>query len=257
MKRNSKRLKVLVMFLLFALILPNPLVQAVTKPVVGVSTVYTEKVGTIQVGVFIASDSKIASGSFELEYDEKLLRIRNQDLTIGETISPALTSTNGAKAGTVSVSWAQASEQTLNGTLLTVSAYMLKAGETANISLKNVKLYSGNGTPIDIQLLDGAVKPFKGETKVHNKKEQPNKEWTVTLNKEFNPSTLNKHTVVVKNSRGALVEVKVKKKTNNSFTVTPISNYGAGKYTLEISEQVRSINGSKLNKAIKHEFTIQ
>lgn len=249
--------KIVILFAFLLALLPSTLVQAVTTPIVGVSTVYSEKVGTVQVGVFIASDEKVASGSFELSYDPKLLRIRDQDVVVGETITQALTSTNGAEAGKVSVSWAQAKEQSVDGTLLTISTYILKAGETANISLKNVKLYREDGSEITVELLDGQVKPFNGDKQVHDKKEKPDKEWTVKLNKDFNPSTLNKHTVTVKNSRGVVVEVKLKKNTNDSFTVTPLNKYAAGKYTLEISEQVRSINGSKLNKAIKHEFTIQ
>lgn len=242
---------------IFTLILPSTFAQAVTKPILGVSTIYTDKAGTVQIGIFINSDDKIASGSFELEYDATLLRIRDQDLTNGESISPAFVSTNASEEGKVTVSWAQADEKKLNGTVLTISAYVLKAGQTVNMNLENVALYNEDGSEVDVQVLDGQVKPFTGEKKVHATKEQANKVWTVTLSKDFNPATLNKYTVLVKNSRNIAVDVKLEKKNNQSFTVTPLTNYAAGKYTLEITDQLRSTNQSKLNKAIIYEFVIQ
>ena len=253
----KKIVKGLVIFCLLLCMLPNTLAQATTKSILGVSTVYTDKVGTIQLAVFVASEEKIGSGSFELNYDSSILRIRDVDLTTGDAISSSFMSTNASEAGKVSVAWAGKEGQSLNGAIINISAYVLKAGQTATISFENGALYSIDGSEVAVELLDGEVKPFTGETTVNSTKEAANKSWTVTLSGDYNPATLNKYTVLVKNSRNIAVEVKLEKRTNNSFTVTPITNYPSGKYTLEITEQLRSVNGSKLNPARKHEFVIQ
>lgn len=255
--RYKMRIIVLALFVLLGCVLPINVADGATKPVLGASTVYTDKTGTVGIAIFIASEQKIASGSFDIMYDSNLLKIREQDITIGEVIAPTLTSLYGSEAGKVSVAWAQAEGQTLDGTVVKLSPNVLKAGQATTIRLANVKLFSEDGTEIVAEVLDGQIQPFNGKKSVHSKKEKSNKAWTITLSQDVNMATVNKHTVVVKNNKGVALDIKVDKKTNHSFTVTPVSQYPTGKYILEISDQVRSVNGNKLTQAIQYEFEIE
>lgn len=247
----------LALALLFALLASPSNGQAATKTVLGLSPVYTQKAGKVQVTVFIDSAEPIASGSFELEYDALLLRLTDKDVEVGDVTKQALVSSNGSEAGKVSFSWAQNTGEALNGTVLTLSPTISKAGQVVDITFNNVKLFDEQGTDIAVDLLNGTIQPFNGNKKVHPTKKGKSDPFKVTLSSAFDPATVNKHTVFVKNSSGVLMNVKIDKLTDTSFTVTPIANYTAGKYSLEISDQVRSKNGKKLTEAIQLEFTVQ
>lgn len=235
-------------------LLPN-LADAKTKSQLGVSTVYADK-GTVDVGIFLSSDVKLAGGSFDLVYDPNLLRVRESDINVGSPLTPFLSSVNGAEAGRISLAFANGADATVDGTLLTFKATLLKTGETVDLKFTNVQLHQANGTVADVKLLNGQIKPFNGETKIHEQKVAGNKEWTVNLSTTFDPATLNEHTVSVKMS-GRQVDVTLTPKDATSFIVKPKTNYARGTYTLEISEQLRSINGGKLKQPIRHQFTVQ
>ncbi|MEK5039855.1 cohesin domain-containing protein [Sporosarcina sp. FSL K6-3457] len=244
------------MLSLFILLLPATLAHAISKPVVGVSTVYVEKTGTVNLSVFIDSDERIASGSFEMVYDPTLLTMRT--VKEGTAWSNQLKSLNSAEPGKVAVAWAQTTGVSMKGTVIdfSVSVPSASIGSTINLTLKNVKLFDAQGREIAAQVLDGQVKPFTGEVKEHPGTVDVNKEWTIRLSTPYNPATLNNQTVTVKRGTVA-VEVIITQIDATTFKVSPKNPYTKVKHTLEITDQLRSISGGKLNKPVRHEFTVK
>ncbi|MEK4711869.1 cohesin domain-containing protein [Sporosarcina sp. FSL K6-5500] len=253
-----RNLKVFVLLSLFMLLLPATLAHAVSKPVVGVSTVYMEKAGAVNLSVFIDSDERIAGGSFDVVYDPTLLTVKDKAVKEGTVWSNQLKAINSAELGKVSVAWAQATGVSMKGTVIEFPATVIAAGagSTMNLTLKNVKLFDAQGNEISVQVLNGQVKPFTGDVKAHPGTVEVNKEWTIRLSTPYNPATLNNQTVTVK--RGTtVVEVTVKPINATSFKMTPKNPYAKGKHTLEITDQLRSEHGGKLNKPVRHEFTVK
>lgn len=245
------------LLLIFGLVLLLPLIgQAAGNTVIGVSTVYQDKVGTVDLAVFIQGSENVASGSFDVEYDSTQLTIVDRDVKEGDILKDSLFSSNGEEAGKVSLAFANAAAGLQNGTLLTFKARVLNAGDTVDLKLANVHFYSADGKEIPIQLIDGQIKPFNGDTKEYAGTVTGDKAWTIKLSKSYNPASLNAYAVTVK--RGTVnIDVTVVPKDDRSFTVTPKVNYPRGKYTLEITEQITSANGSKLNKPVRHVFSVQ
>lgn len=240
------------------LLLPATLAHAVSKPVVGVSTVYTEKAGIVNLSVFIDSDERIAAGSFDVVYDPALLTVRDKAVKEGTVWSDQLKSINSAELGKVSVAWAQTTGVSMKGTVIDFPATVLAAGvnTTINLTLKNVKLFDAQGKEIATQVLNGQVKPFTGEVKVYPGTVGVNKEWTIRLSTPYNPATLNNQTVTVKKGTVA-VEVTIERVDAMTFKVSPKNPYTKVKHTLEITDQLRSTGGGKLNKPVRHEFTVK
>lgn len=248
--------KILVLFLCFVLLLPTVVAHAEETTVIGTSATYEAQGGkTVEIGVYINSKEKIASGSLELLYDKSLLSVK--DVKLGESLSSYLTSVNGEKEGKISLAWANADGKGLDGTLLTVSVRLSKDNENIKLDLENVQLFNEDGSKVAVQLFDGEIKPFSGELKKHTSKVKHDKQWTITLNQAFNPATVNRHTVKVKDRHGDLIDVLVKKRDNTSFVIIPKGDYASGEYTLVISDQIRSSNGKKLKTPIELEFTVE
>lgn len=247
------------MFSLLVLLLPSTLAEAKGNSVLGVSTVYEDRATTVDISVFIQSDEAIAGGSFDVEYDSSIMTVADTDVKQGDLIAPTLylTSTNGAEAGKVSMAFAKFSGgASLDGTILTFRARVTKAKETVDLQLKNVNFYNAQGGRIAIQALSGQVKPFTGKQEEHKDAVKGDKAWTIRLSNAYNPATLNEHTITVK--RGATpFEIIIEPIDATSFKVKPKSNYARGTYTLEISEQLRSTGGSKLNQPVRHIFKVQ
>jgi hypothetical protein len=91
------------------------------------------------------------------------------------------------------------------------------------------------------------------------KKVEPDKEWKIEFNEELKPSTVNNNNVKVTDDKNRRISVKViYSKKDKSIKVRPYSNsYIPGRtYTLIVEKDVRSIDGKKLEKAIKQEFKI-
>lgn len=243
------------LFSLVALMLPNTLVQANSKSVIGISTVYEDKRTTVDIAVFIETNEKVASGSFDIVYDGAALT--SPKIVAGDLRNGYLSSENIQRDGLITVAWAAQSGRALKETLLNFTARTAKAGETVDLKLENVQLYSEDGSPIAVQVLNGQITPFTGETTKHTSTVAGNKEWTITLSEDVNPATVNEQTVSVKNRSGKAIEIVFKKGKGNTIIVAPKNNYAAGTYTLELTEQVRSVNGRKLNPPIRHEFTVK
>ncbi|WP_157843135.1 Ig-like domain-containing protein [Bacillus sp. FJAT-42315] len=249
-------MKFLALLLCFSFLLPTISVRAEEKAVVGVSTVYEERRGVnVDIGIYIHSKEKLAGGSLDLVYDKDLLTVSKA--VVGDQMTSYLSSTNDDQPGKVSFVWADESGEALEGTLLTVSVRLSKASETIPLKLENVQLFSEGLSLVPVDLLDGSIKPFKGDKQKHPSKVKGDKQWTIRLNNEFRTATLNKHTVRMKDSRGYEVDIIIKKRDNKSFTVQPKSTLSRGNYTLEITEQLRSIKGNKLKTAIQREFTVE
>ncbi|OKL37641.1 cohesin domain-containing protein [Domibacillus mangrovi] len=248
--------KLLLLFFAFVFLLPNPIVKAEGKSFVGATTIYEGQKGkTLKISLYIHGSEKIAGGSLDLLYDKTALTVQKTEA--GDQLTGYLSSVHTGQDGKVSLVWAKAVGETQEGTLLTITARLLKADETTNLDLQNVKIYSKNGSAIAVDSFDGSVKPFKGDVRKHKSKVKGDKEWSVRLNNEFNSATVNKHTVTVKDSGGNAIDVKIKVRDSKVFVVSPKSNYSRGTYTLEITEQVRSLKGSKLKQPIKYEFSVE
>ena len=254
--RVTKVVKVFLLFSIVLLLLPTTFVEAKGKPVLGVSNAYIERAGYIDIGVFIQSDEKIASGSFDLAYDSDLLQVIDRDVVLGDQLGNYLSSASGVNQGKVTLAFAKATGETFDGTLLKIRTRVMSVNDPIQLAFENAHFYDEKGKKIDVQLLNGQIKPFTGTEQTHEKTEALDKMWTITLNKSYNPATLNEHTVKV--MRGTtVVDVIIEPKNSLSFTVKPKGKYIRGTYTLEISDQLRSATGGKLNEPIRHVFKVQ
>ena len=254
---NHKKFTILLAVIFaFSILLPTSAAQAAGKSFVGASTVYEAQRGkTVNISLYIHGSEKSAGGSLDLLYDKSELTV--QKVELGDELSGYISSVNTDQDGKVSLEWAKATGQVQEGTLLTITARLMKANETTALDLQDVQLFNDNFSTIAVDSYDGEVKPFNGTTKKQKTKVKGNKVWTVRLNKAVNPATVNKQTVRVKDSRGNEMNVNIKVLNTKTFTVTPKSNYARGTYTLEITNQVRASNGAKLNKPMKYEFSVQ
>ena len=251
-------MKILVVLSLFFLWLPSTHIEAKEKSILSVSTVYEKAVKTVDLAVFLQSNEKIASGSFDVTYDTTLLRVSDSTVAVGEALSGyLLSSKNGATAGKVSMAFANDTGTTINGTVLTFKGVILKAGSTIDLNFENAQFYGEDGKKIAVTIVNGAIKPFVGNESTHSEKVDSSKPWTVTLNSAFNVASLNDHSVSVKNSAGKLVDIEIVKVSNTKFTVKPKGTYARGTYTLEITEQLLSASGGKLKEPRRHIFTVQ
>lgn len=250
----KKVLKIVVLFSLLILMLPNTLAQANSKSVIGISTVYEDRRTTVDLAVFIETTENVASGSFDVVYDGAALT--SPKIVAGDLLDAYLSSENIQRDGLITVAWAAPASETLQGTLLNFTVRTAKARETVDLKLENVKLYGEDGSEIAVQILNGQIKPFVGETPKHASPVKVDKEWTITFSQDVDLTTVNKHTVKVTRS-GNAVNTVIKKGKNNTIIVAPKGNYASGTYVLEISEQIRSTNGSKLSPPIRFEFTVK
>lgn len=254
---TKKKMIFLSLFFAFTLLLPtSSIAKAEDTSFVGAATVYEGQRGrTVKVNLYIHGSEKIAGGSLNLLYDKSALTI--QKVELGDSLTDYMSSVNEDQAGKVSLTWAKAVGQMQEGTLLTITARLAKPDETIALDLQDVQLFSENFSSITVETFDGAVKPFKGEAKKHESKVKRDKEWNIRLNKAFNLATVNKHTVLVKDSRGNEIAVNINMRNSETFTVSPKSNYVSGTYTLEITEQVQALNGTKLKQPVRYEFTVE
>lgn len=254
---NTKKYgRFLFVLIAFALLLPTPFVKAEGKSIVGATTVYESQRGKIvKANLYIHGNEKIAGGSLDLLYDKTALTVQKAE--IGDQLSDYITSVNTEQAGKVSLTWAKGAEQQQEGTLLTLTVRLEKADETTALDLQDVKLYGEDFSTIAVDAYDGDIKPFKGDKKKNSSKVKGDKEWTIRFNTAFNPATVNNHTVRVKDSRGNEIDVSAKVRDNNVIVISPKSDYARGTYTLEITEQVRALNGSKLKQPVQYEFSVE
>ncbi|ARF14920.1 cohesin domain-containing protein [Sporosarcina ureae] len=254
MKKLVKILLVLSLLFYFA---PTVPVNAQTKTVIGVSTVYEQRATTVEFSIFIDSMEEVAAGSFDLEYDPELLTVNERNVSVGESVGNYLTSVNAASAGNISFAFAKSEGQKFEGdTLLTIKATVRKSNMQNNLKLNNVHILTKDGKDVSKQIIDGAIKPFDGETKNYSKKEKAGKEWHIKLSKPYDPATLNHYAVTVRTST-KIMEIKITPVTEDTFKVTPITPYARGNYTIEVTEQLHSANGTKLNKPIRQTFTVE
>lgn len=257
---KSKIIKVLVVFSLLLLWLPSTssTIQAKEKPILGVSTVYEKAVKTVDLAVYLQSDEKIAGGSFDVTYDSSLLTVSDSNVVVGDALSGfMMNSKNGANSGKVSVAFISDTGLTVNGDVLTFKGRILKAGSTIDLNFENAQFYGEDGNEIAVTIMNGAIKPFSGKELTHGEKVNSSKPWTIELSSEFNRSSLNEHTVIVKDNYGRQVDIVIMKVSNTKFTVKPKGTYTRGTYTLEITDQLLSATGERLKEPVRHIFTVQ
>lgn len=242
-------------FALSLWLLPS-MAKATEKSFVEATTVYEAQKGkTVNISVYIHGSEKIAGGSLNLLYDQTELTV--QKVELGDQLSSYISSVNSDQDGKVSLEWAKATGQVQEGTLLTITARVLKVNETTALDLQDVQLFDEDSSAIAVDSVDGAVKPFKGSTKKNSSKVNANKAWTVRFNRAIDPVTVNKYTVRVKDSRGKEIDVNVKESGSKALVVSPKSNYARGTYTLEITEKIRMVNGNQLKTPIRYEFSVK
>ena len=164
---------------------------------------------------------------------------------------------NVNQAGKVSLEWAQASGQSQEGTLLTLSARLAKANETIHLDLVNVKLFAEDLKPLAVDVVDGVIAPFSGETENYDSKVERDKQWTILLENECNPFSINQHTVSVKNRSGKEMDIAFQVNSSKEFVVLPKTNYKPGTYTLEMTDQILGSNGEMLNKPKRLIFSVK
>lgn len=260
MIKNSKIILYLSLFCAFALLLPTTFVKAEEKSFVGASTVYEDKKGkTVNISLYIYGSEKITAGSVTLLYDQKALTVNKSKskVVLGDQLTNSFASVNVKKAGKVSLEWAQPTAQQQEGTLLTLSAKLTKANETIDLDVVNVQLFTEDLNTLDVDEIDGAIKPFSGQTETFAEKVGRDKQWTIVLENDFNPLTVNKHTVRVKNRSGKEMDIILSMTNSKEFVVLPKTNYKAGSYTLEMTEQVRNINGEVVNQPKRLLFSVK
>lgn len=256
MKTNI--LKILVVLSLLFFMLPTINIEAKEKPILSVSTVYEKAVKTVDLAVFLQSDEKISSGSFDVIYDSTLLRVNDSSVVVGDVLSSyLLSSKNGSTAGKVSLAFANDTGATMNGTVLTFKGTIAKAGATIDLQFENAHFYGEDGKEIAVTLSNGAIKPFDGEEKTHLEKVDNIRPWTITLSSAYHPASLNAYSVKVLNSVGKEMDVVLTKVSSTQFSVKPKGTYIRGTYTLEINEQLLSAGGSKLKEPVRFMFTVQ
>lgn len=252
-----KKLKIILVVTLVWLLMPTSLqATASTKPVIGVSTVYTA--GAVNVAVFIESNERIAAGSFDIVYDPLLLTVRDKTVKEGAALATQLTSIHSAEPGKIGVSWAQLDGVAMKGAVIEFPATVTRDGVGAAIalSMKNVHLYDAQGKEIAVQALSGEVKPFNGKTEVRQGTVDTQYEFKVRLSTPYNKATLNSYTVVVK--RGTtVVDVVLTPIDAQTFSIKPVTSFAKGKHTIEITDQLRSAGGGKLKEPVRYEFTVK
>ena len=246
------------MFSILLLLIPiMPTEAAAKKTAIGVSSAYMERTGLANLTVFISSDEKIAGGSFDIEYNPDNLRINATDVKTTDTLSDYLSSGGSDGAGKISMSFAKSSGSAIDGTIMEVKANVLTpgSGKINDLKLENVELYNEQGNKIDAQLISGQVKPFVGKESTYDGTVAVDKSWIITLSKPYNAATLNASAVSVK--RGTMAfPVEVEVVSDTQFRVKPIGPYLKTMYTLEVTDQLRSVNGAKLSQPVRLTFRV-
>lgn len=253
-----KKIKILLLFSILLLFIPTIWAKAtVKKTVVGVSTAFIERSGSTTLSVFISSDEKIAGGSFDILYNPDQLKINASDVNMTDTLSEYLVAGGSDAAGKISMSFAKSSGSLIDDTVMEVKATILSAGygNIHNLTLQNVELYNEQGKRIPTQLINGQIKPFVGKESTHPNSVKVDKPWLITLNKPYNPATLNTSAVSLK--RGSIdFPIALEVVNDTQFLVKPIGSYIRSTYTLEVTDQLRSIDGAKLTQPVRLKFKV-
>lgn len=254
----SKITKPILAVAVFSFLLPTvPVTAAETseKSTIGISTIYEGQKGkAVTLDIYI-SGKEIAGGSLELDYDDSALAVSKAEA--GSGLQGYISSINKEEAGTVALTWAKAEGQAQNGTLLTVTAKRANEGDAIDLDLNNVHLYKEDGSAVEADVFDGVVKAFDGKTQKHAEKVKGSRDWTITLNKDVNPATVNTKTVKILNSRGVEMDVAINVTKKRVFNVKPKTVLARGTYTLLITEQVHSADGKPLKEPIQFEYTVE
>lgn len=255
-----KFIRIMLTLVLLATILPIKSTYAVSnQSIISVTTAYLEKAGTVNMSVSIDSDEQIAAGSFDVEFDSTLTTVQANRVVLGETVSSLpLTSLGTEEVGKISVAWAQTKGVKMKGTLVDFPARIVaaNAGEKIPFKLRNVQLYDAKGKEIPVKAINGQIKPFDGKETEHPETVGVDKVWTVRLSEPYHPGTLTDQAVTLK--RGTIEEeITITPLTDRSFQVKANSPLRKTKYTLEITEQLSSANGSKLKEPVRHIFTVR
>lgn len=253
-----KKIKFLLVFSILLLLIPViPTEAAVKKTAVGVSSAFVERTGSTTLTVFISSDEKIAGGSFDIIYNPDNLRINTTDVKMTDTLSDYLSSGGSDGTGKISMSFAKSSGSAIDGTIMEVKATVLTpgSGKINDLKLENVELYNEQGNKINAQLVNGQVKPFDGKDSTYSGTVGVDKSWVITLSKPYNPATLNASAVSVKRGSTAF-PIEVEAINDTQFRVKPIGSYLKTTYTLEVTDQLRSVNGAKLSQPVRLTFKV-
>lgn len=216
---------------------------------------------TASLAVLVSEVEDAAAGSFELHYDSDVGYVTGVDK--GDMLpsdSIFIENTEKARDGVMKFAWA--GNDTLNeeGTLVDIDFRVVHGNrkDTTSLQLKNVQLFDEDGKEISVNVVDGDVKPFDGKKRTAKKNIDQNKAWKIEFNTPMNRSTLNPHTITVKDDRtGEKLPIRVSlSKDKKIVTVTSVKSYPKGSYTLTISDQIQSQRGAALKEAVQLPFTV-
>lgn len=258
----KKFFMLLAFILLISSISMKEIVIAQEKATLSVSSSYIEQRGrTVTVGVFVDGADQLAGGTFELMFDPDVvqaLELRKGDM-LGQSLF--VENMNDSAQGSIKVAWASADRLESSGTVIELDFRLLHRNRkmATDILMKNTELYDVEGKKIEINVLNGDIKPFKGDTKQKRDNISANKTWTINFDTAMKVKTLNKHTVYIIDNRTSekVKTVVIPSSDKRSVQVKPVGNYSAGTYTIIITEQAQSINSHPLAEPVKLEFTVR
>lgn len=254
-----KNIKVFIWFSLFILLIPTlPARAAVNETVVGVSSAFIEKTGAVEIAVFISGKEKIAGGSLDIVYNSEYVRVNATDIKITDTLSPYLSSASSDPAGKVSMAFAKVEGSLLNGTIMHMKTAVVGtgSGKVHDLTLENVELYDEQGKKIQVQLINGQMKPFVGNEITYEDFVTNDKSWIITVSKPYNPATLNERVASMKMGTKE-IEIEIEVISDKKFKIKPVGTYARGTYTMDITEQLRSVNGARLSQPVRFTFKVK
>ena len=129
-------------------------------------------------------------------------------------------------------------------------------------SLKHIKFYKSLLILILINFLS-FISVFADNYSVKNAKVdvKPDKVWNIKFSKSIDSNSLKDEPVMVVDSNGNKVGIKLRTKINDLSTlevIPPDEGYAYGEtYTLYVSDNIKDVLGNKLSKPVRMKFTIK
>ena len=154
-------------------------------------------------------------------------------------------------------------EQVGDQTILDLKDIGLSPGMIGHATINYPFIMIENNGPTNSKLsfsIDGESVPIND---IPNASSNPNiyynnQNLTIHFDMELNPETVNKDNIFIKNANGQTVENVqfTLNQTNTTVRINAVDHYSPGKYTLHISDQVKSKHGNHLKMSITENFII-
>jgi hypothetical protein len=221
-----------------------------------VETKYEEQRGNYTIEIHAHNLEDLAGGSFELRFDGSMLNARS--LKPGDALHKEYFDHN-LDNNSVKVAWAAAEGKDTDGTLFEMEYRLTSNGNKSEINLHNVQLFDDKLNKLDVDVINGGIKPFDGDTRKSSKNVKPDHPWTITFSNPVHRSTVNRQTIYVVNNLGQRVQTRPDISSDGKQITLhpPVGNYKAGDFTLVITDQIRTPRGTALKQAVKMDFSIE